>query len=73
VGGAAYFLESVANVSTLGGQAVVSSLREARNQVRLTQASLQTDIVVNDEIVEPQISYSSGQYTEAEAASQKII
>lgn len=73
IGGAAWFMESVANTSTQGGQAVISSLREARNQVRLTQASLQTDIIVNDQIVEPQISYSSGQYTEAEAASQKII
>jgi len=73
IGGAAWFLESVANTSTLGGQAIVSSLREARNQVLLNNAGLQTDIIVSEEGVEPQISLAPGQYTAAEAASQKII
>ena len=73
VGGAAWFLESVANTSTQGGQAIISSMREARNQVRLQGAGLQTDIIVDDEIPQPQISLSSGQYSASAAAGQKII
>jgi hypothetical protein len=72
-GGESWYLESVAATSTIGGQAIVSSLREARNQVRLQNASIQTDIIVSEEGVEPQISLAPGQYTAAEAASQKII
>jgi hypothetical protein len=73
VGGAAWFFESVANTSTLGGQAIISSMREARNQVRLQSAGVSDDIEVSDTTVEPQQSLSSGQYTLAEAESQKII
>lgn len=73
VGGAAWLLESVANTATLGGQAIISTMREARNQVRLQSAGVQTDIVVSDEVPQPQISIASGQYTAAEAADQKII
>lgn len=73
VGGPAWFLESVSNVSTLGGQAIISTMREARNQVRLQTAGVQTDIVVNDVVPQPQAPLSSGQYTAAEAAGQKII
>jgi hypothetical protein len=72
-GGAAWFFESVANTSTLGGQAIISSMREARNQVRLQAAGISTDIIVDDTVVVPQISIIPGQYTVAEAASQKII
>lgn len=72
-GGGAWFIESVANTSTQGGQAIISSMREARNQVLLQDAGVQTDIIVSEEGVEPQISLSSGQYTVSEAESQKII
>lgn len=73
VGGPAWLLESVANTSTLGGQAIISTMREARNQVRLQSIGVQTDIVVNDEVPQPQAPLSSGQYTASEAANQKII
>lgn len=72
-GGESWYLESVAVTSTIGGQAIVSSLREARNQVRLQNASIQTDIIVSEEGVEQQQSFAAGQYTVAEAVSQKII
>lgn len=72
-GGESWFLESVANTSTIGGQAIVSSLREARNQSQLQNASIQTEIIVSGEGIEPQMSLDSGQYTAAEATSQKII
>ena len=72
-GGAAFVMESLAQTLTIGGQAIVSTMREARNQVRLSGAGIETNIVVSDVVAEPQASLSSGQYTAAEAASQKII
>jgi len=72
-GGAAFFMESLAQTSTIGGQAIISTMREARNQVRLSGAGIETDIIVSDVVAEPQASLSSGQYTASEAASQKII
>lgn len=73
-GGAGWLLESVANTSTLSGQAIVSSMRESRNQVLLQDAGVQTDIIIDDEIVQYQANnLSSGQYTAAEAESNKII
>jgi hypothetical protein len=73
VGGPAFILESVANTATLGGQAIVSTMREARNQIRLQSAGVQTEIVVSDIVPQPQATLSSGQYTVAEAVNQKII
>jgi hypothetical protein len=73
VGGAAWFFESIANTATQGGQAVISSMREARNQFRLQTAGIETDIIISDETVEPQATLSSGQYTVAEAVDQKIV
>lgn len=72
-GGESWYLESVANISTIGGQAIVSSLREGRNQSRLQNANIQTEIIVSEEGVEPQMSMAPGQYTATEAESQKII
>lgn len=72
-GGESWYLESVANISTIGGQAIVSSLREGRNQSRLQNANIQTEIIVSEEGVEPQMSIAPGQYTATEAESQKII
>jgi hypothetical protein len=48
-------------------------MREARNQLKLQLARVQTDIVVSDEVPEPQATLSSGQYTVPEAVAQKII
>lgn len=72
-GGASWFLESVANTSTLSGQAIVATMREARNLSRLNTAGVQTNIIVSSEGVEPQQSFTAGQYTVAEAVAQKII
>lgn len=71
-GGAAFVLESLAT-NTQGGQAIVSTMREARNQERLSSAGIETNIIISDEVAEPQAQLSSGQYTANEAASQKII
>jgi hypothetical protein len=72
-GGSAWFFESIANTASQGGQAVISVMREARNQVRLQQAGVETEIIVGDQVLQPQATLSSGQYTAAEAASQKIV
>lgn len=72
-GGAAWYLESLANLSNLGGQAIVSTMRESRNQTRLQRVGLETDIIVSDTVPQPQAQLSSGQYTVSEAVSQKSI
>jgi len=71
-GGAAFVLESLAT-NTQGGQAIVSTMREARNQERLSSAGIETNIIVSDEVAEPQAQLSDGQYTASEATSQKIV
>jgi hypothetical protein len=72
-GGAAFVLESLSQTATQGGQAIISTMREARNQERLSDAGVQTTELVSDEIVEPLAPLSSSQYSVSEAASQKII
>lgn len=72
-GGAAYVLQSVANTATQGGQAMISTMREARNQVRLNSAGMQTDITISDEYPEPEADLGTAQYTVSQAVNQKII
>ena len=72
-GGPAYVLQSVANTNTQGGQAIVSTMREARNQNRLGLAGMQTDITISDQYPEPRADLGDTQYTVAQATSQKII
>ena len=72
-GGSAYVLESLSNTATQGGQAIIGSMREARNQNRLNTAGLGTDITVSSESVEPQADLPTGIYTVSDAAAQKII
>lgn len=72
-GGAAWFLEATANLNSQGGQAVVGTMREARNQESLQAVGIQTSIEVSNQSPQPQAPLSSGQYTAAEASSQKII
>lgn len=72
-GGTAFVLQSVANTATQGGQAMISTMREARNQVRLNSAGMQTDITISDEYPEPEADLGTAQYTVPQATSQKII
>lgn len=72
-GGTAYVLQSVANTATQGGQAMISTMREARNQVRLNSAGMQTDITISDQYPEPEADLGTAQYTVSQAVSQKII
>jgi hypothetical protein len=72
-GGTAFVLQSVSNVATQGGQAIIATMREARNQVRLNSAGLQTDIIISEEYPEPRADLGDTQYTVNQAVSQKII
>ena len=72
-GGAAYVLQSVANTDTQGGQAMISTMIEARNQALLGNAGIQTDIIVSDQYPQPVANIGNNQYTTSQASSQIII
>jgi hypothetical protein len=72
-GSAAYVLQSVANTNTQGGQAIISTMREARNQERLSTAGIQTDITISDQYPEPEADLGDTQYNVSQASAQKII
>ena len=72
-GGTAFVLQSVANVATQGGQAIISTMREARNQELLNAAGMQTDILISDQYPEPAADLGTAQYSVTQAVSQKII
>ena len=53
-GDAAEFLESLADVTTLGGQAIIGAMREGRNQARLNATGLyNTTQIPSDAVVAP--------------------
>ena len=72
-GGPAYVLQGIANTNTQSGQAIVSTMRESRNQTRLGLAGMQTDIIISDQYPIPRANLGTTQYTVAQATSQKII
>jgi len=70
-GGTAWFLEAMANLTTLGGQAVVACLREGRNQVALNNSGIYTNTKIPSEPIPPppQAELLPSEYTETEAES----
>lgn len=63
---------SVDNITTLGGQAVLGLLRESRNNERLANAALLTNIVVSDANPDPRpAKLANAQYSGTQAASLK--
>ena len=72
-GGAAYVLQSIANTDTQGGQAIISTMIEARNQTLLSNAGIQTDIIISDQYPQPRANLGNNQYTTTQASSQIII
>lgn len=53
-GDAAEFLESLADVTTLGGQAIIGAMREGRNQARLNASGLYNNTQIpSDAVVAP--------------------
>jgi len=74
-GGAAQFLEQIADTSTLSGQAVIASMREGRNIAVLNSAGIQLDTQLID--LNPNETVANnlmpGQYTVAEARGNIVI
>ena len=69
--GPAQFLESIANLSTQGGQAIVACLREGKNVSALDAAGAGQDTVIpsTPNSVPPRANLIPSTYTEAEAAN----
>jgi hypothetical protein len=72
-GGAAYYFASIANVNYIGGQAVISTMRETRNRGLLQGAGIITENSVTDVTVIPIANTGATQYTTAQATAQKVI
>lgn len=74
-GGQSEFVQQVSNVSTLGGQAVIASMREGRNIAILQAAGIQLDTQISDVNVATPIANNLGnaQYSVAEARANIII
>ena len=70
-GGKAQYIEGIADLSTLGGQAVIGVMREGRNQVFLNSAGIQNSasIPLTPDHIQPQANLLSSVYTPAEAAA----
>lgn len=72
--GPAQFIESVADLASQGGQAIVACLREGRNLLVLNGVGIGQDTAIPSEYVGviPQANLIPSTYTEAEAASQVV-
>ena len=72
-GGAAYIMESIANISTIGGQAIIGTMREARNGAVLGTVGIQQNGLDTTEVQQPQATLSNSQYTVTQSVDQKIL
>lgn len=74
-GGAAQFIEQIADTSTLSGQAVVASMREGRNIAVLNAAGIQLDTQLVDLNPNETVANNllNGQYTVAEAQGNIVL
>jgi hypothetical protein len=72
-GGTAYYFASIANTNTIGGQAVISTMRESRNRVLLQNAGIVTESNISDVTVVPIANTGPTQYTTAQATAQKVV
>jgi hypothetical protein len=72
-GGAAYYFASIANTNTIGGQAVISTMRETRNRALLQSAGIITENNVSDVTTIPIANTGPTQYTTAQATAQKVV
>ena len=73
--GPSQFLESVADLDTQGGQAIVACLREGRNLAALNAVNVgvDTDIPATPSTVPPQANLIPSTYSDAEAANLVVI
>jgi hypothetical protein len=74
VGGVAWFMEAMANLSTLGGQAVVACLRQGRNESVLNNAGVLLTLGIPSDPVPPPPTATliPSTYSESEAISQVL-
>lgn len=74
VGGMAWFLEAMADLTTLSGEAIVACLREGRNTVVLNSAGLVTNTRIPGDPIPPpeQAELLPSTYTEAQAQNLVI-
>jgi hypothetical protein len=74
VGGMAWFLEAMADLTTLTGEAVVATLRQGRNSVALNSAGIVTNTRIPSDPVPPpaQAELLPSIYTEAQAENLVI-
>lgn len=68
-GGTAWLVETMADLTTLGGEAIIASLREGRNQVALNSSGIYTNTRIPSEPVPPppEAELLPSVYTEIEA------
>lgn len=71
-GGTAELLERIVDFSSLGGQAVIASMREGRNLARLANANVEQDTSLDTDGVQDPGSLTTSQYTKAEAQNLVI-
>lgn len=73
-GGVAWLLESMADLTNLGGEAIVASMREGRNQVALNTAGIYTNTSIPSDPNPPpaQAELLPSVYTEQQAANLVI-
>jgi hypothetical protein len=73
--GPSQFLESVADLNTQGGQAIVACLREGRNIAALSAVNVgvDTDIPATPATIPPQANLIPSTYSDAEAANLVVI
>lgn len=73
-GGTAWFIEAMADLTTLGGQAIIACLREGRNQLALNTSGIYTNSSIpGDPIPPPPVAeLLPSTYTEQEAANLVI-
>ena len=73
--GPSQFLESVVDLNTQGGQAIVACLREGRNIAALSAVNVgvDTDIPATPATVPPQANLIPSTYSDAEAANLVVI
>jgi len=70
-GGVVWFLENMADLTTLGGQAVVASLREGINQKALSASGIQTNSMIPADPIPPppQANLIPGTYSSTSATN----
>jgi hypothetical protein len=73
--GPVFFLEQVANLSTLGGQAIVGCLREGQNLAVLNSVGVGVDTNIPSEpsLPNPVANLIPSTYTESQAANLVVI